>query len=141
MKKQTLIDKAFLLKRTPLFESLDLDVLLAFADKLTIIAFDREEEIFPYGQEGHRMYFIAKGSVLIKNQESEILATLSPPDFFGDESVFSGKTRQYQAISASDTLLFALSRTHLNMMISEAPSLALSFLRQYAKTIPWRKKE
>lgn len=139
MKKLNLIDKAFLLKRTPLFESLDLDVLLAFADKLAVVSFDAGDVIFPFGEEAHRMYFIGKGTVHIKDQNGKVISTLHSPDFFGDESLFSEKKRQYEAYSETDTLLFVLSRSHLNMMISESPSIGLSFLREYAKVISWRK--
>ena len=63
MKKWSLIDKAFLLKRSTPFVSLDLDILLTFADKLTLVTFEEGEQIFPIEQEAHRMYFIGKGDV------------------------------------------------------------------------------
>jgi len=141
MKKLNLIDKAFLLKRTSIFESLDLDVLLAFADKLAVITYDDGDTIFPIAQEAHRMYFIAKGIVEISDQDSTLIESLSPPEFFGDESLFNGKIRGYQAVSKTDTMLLALSRTHLNMVISEAPSVALNLLQKYSETVSWRKRE
>ncbi len=60
MKHLTLIDKAFLLKRTLPFSSLDLNLLLAIADKLGFMIFDPKEYIFVIEEEANRMYFIIK---------------------------------------------------------------------------------
>ena len=62
MTRLTLIDKAFLLKRTPLFSALDLDLLLTIADKLGLVAFEPKDWIFVAEEEANRMYFIVKGT-------------------------------------------------------------------------------
>jgi signal-transduction protein with cAMP-binding, CBS, and nucleotidyltransferase domain len=141
MKKQTLIDKAFLLKRTSLFGGLDLDLLLAIADKLGAVEFDPGELIFPYGQDAHRMYFVAKGSVVLKDFHHVPLVTLSVADYFGDESLFNEKPRGYEAFSQTESLLLTLSKSHLMMIISEFPPVALGFLHDYASEISYRNRK
>lgn len=141
MKRLTLIDKAFLLKRTPLFATLDLDLLLSVADKLGVVMYESGEEIFPVNQEAHRMYFVAKGAVLIRNQRHEVISRLTSADFFGDESLFNGKPRTYEAVSETDTLLLTLSRSHLSMILSECPTVALSFLQEYASLLSFRPRK
>ncbi len=137
MKRITLIDKAFLLKRTPLFNSLDLDLLLPIADKLELIEYDAGEVIFKPGDQANRMYIIVRGTVTVqlKGQGS---ATLTEDDFFGDESLFNEQTRAYQATSKTDAQLFSLSKTNLMTTLLECPSAALGFLQVYTKALPFR---
>ena len=141
MKRLSLIDKAFLLKRTPLFAMLDLDLLLTIADKLAFVSLDKDETIFSIDQDAHRMYFVAKGSVLIRDREQQTLALLKQYDFFGDESLFQDKPRGYEAICESDADLLTLTRTNLLTIISECPSVAVGFLQAYAANMVFRPRK
>lgn len=137
MRVPTLIDKAFLLKKTPLFESLDLDLLLAIADKCAPFEIEEGDDIFAKGQEGSLMYFIITGEVIVQDGLSEAVC-LGAHDFFGDESVFSEKPRAYTAKCTTETRLLTLSRTHLHTIISECPTVATALLHAYASTQPYR---
>lgn len=141
MKRITLIDKAFLLKKTPLFGSLDLDLLLPIADKLTLSEYDAGEIIFGIGEQANRMFLIVRGFVELKDLHKKTFAKLSGEDFFGDEAIFNEKNRAYEAFSQSDTILLSLSRTNLLTIISECPSVALGFLQVYTTTFPIRQQE
>lgn len=138
MKRITLIDKAFLLKRTLLFATLDLDLLLTIADKLGIATFDTGDIIFNVNQDVHRMYFIVKGAVQIRDRHHRLIATLEADDFFGEESLFNDKPRAYEAICTQETSLLTLSRTNLLTIISECPSVAVGFLQVYSSAMPIR---
>ncbi len=138
MKKITLIDKTFLLKRTPLFNALDLDLLLAIGDKLGIVVFEEGESIFNIDEEGNRIYFIHKGEVEIRNKMKEVCATLEAGDYFGDEALFNDKPRVYEAISKTESQMLTLSRTNLLTIISECPSVALGLLNVYTSQFPAR---
>lgn len=141
MKRLTLIDKAFLLKKTPLFGNLDLDLLLPIADKLSLIDYDASENIFAAGDVAQRMYFIVKGAVEIRDQNNHVLAVLEENDFFGDEAIFSETPRAYNAFSKIDTFLLTLSRTNLLTIISECPSVAVGLLQVYTSTTPFRSRK
>ncbi|MCB1113214.1 MAG: cyclic nucleotide-binding domain-containing protein [Chlamydiia bacterium] len=119
-----LIDKAFLLKKTPLFQNVDLDSILAAADKLGLADWDPNEVIFNAGDEATRMYFIAKGKVQAGEE------VLESPAFFGDEALFNEKPRAYTAKALEDTLLLTLSKTNLLTIISECPQVAIGLLNQ-----------
>lgn len=138
MKPVTLIDKAFLLKRTPLFGSLNLDLLLAIADKLGVTFFNPGDLVFAADEEANRMYFIIKGTVEIKDPLSKSSVALRNGSFFGEESLFNDKPRAYQAISLAESSLLTLSRTNLYAIISECPSVAVGFLQVYASAVPCR---
>ncbi len=138
MKRLTLVDKAFLLKSTPLFASLDLDELLPIADKLSQSSFSPSEAIFREGDPALRMYVIAKGSVELFNVNGEIISTLTAVDFFGDESIFNDQPRAYSSRSCSDSILLSISRTNLMTIISECPSVAVGLLKVYTASMPLR---
>jgi len=139
MKPLALIDRAFFLKKIPLFATLDLDLLLPIADKLGIAAYQANEHIFGINDEASRMYFIVKGTVEIRD-ESKLLAILHSEDFFGDESLFNEKPRAYRALSTTETLLLSISRTNLLTIISECPTVAIGFLQAYTQTTPFRSR-
>lgn len=132
MKPLTLIDKAFLLKRTPLFAMLDLDLLLVISDKLEMLRLDEGDVIFAVGDPGTRVYFVVKGTIEITDQNETLLTTLETPDFFGDESLFSEKPRAYGAKAKDDVQLLSLTKTNLLTIISECPQVAVGLLQAYA---------
>lgn len=140
MKQLSLIEKAFFLKKTRIFSDLDLDLLLAIADKLSQDLYDKEEKIFSVNQVANRMYLIAQGRVKILDADGKELALLSTPDFFGDESLFNEKPRTYSAVCQTDSLILTLSRSNLMTIISECPSVATSLLQCYSQPLTCRQK-
>lgn len=132
MTKLTLIDRAFFLKKTPLFGTLDLDLLLAIADKLQILPFQGGQTIFRIDEEAFRMYFIVEGVVEIHDDGQKVLAVLKEGDFFGEESFFNEQPRAYEAKTQTDCVLLGLSRTNLLTIISECPSVAVGLLQAYS---------
>ena len=138
MKTLTLIDKAFLLKKTLLFNALDLDLLLTISDKMGVTECQAGEILFQIEQEAHRMYFIIEGQMEILDRHNQLLASLKEGDFFGDESIFNEKRRDYCARGLSFCTLLTLSRSHLMTIISEYPGVALVLLQAYAAAMPFR---
>lgn len=138
MKRLTLIDKAFLLKRTAPFSTLDLDLLLTIADKLGLVILDPGDYVFVFEEEANRMYFIIKGQIHIQGTHQQHLYTLGSGDFFGEESLFNNKPRGYAALAPVETHVLTLSRTNLYTIISECPSVAVGFLQVYTSMLPIR---
>jgi len=138
MKQLTLIDKAFLLKKTTLFGSLDLDLLLSIADKLNSVAYKAGESVFVVNEDANRLYLIYKGEVEICDADNLPLALLTATDFFGEESLFNDRPRGYQAICRKETQLMTLSRTNLFTVISECPDVAVSFMQVYTAALEFR---
>lgn len=135
---KSLIEKAFFLKKTRLFSDLDLEMLLAVAEKLHEDDYDQGEKVFNPGQVANRIYLIASGSVQIYDAERGAICNLSSGDYFGDESLFNERPRSYTAICNSDTLFLTLSRSHLLSIISECPSVAVTLLQAYSQELPCR---
>lgn len=140
MKLHTLIEKAFLLKKTPMFSLLELDLLLPIADKLSPIAIDAGEIIFDCGEQAYSMYLIADGVVTVHDAENRELTILKAGEFFGEESIFSRTPRAYRTSTKTDTICLTLSQSDLLAIINEYPRVATGFLEVYTKAMPYRKR-
>ncbi len=135
---KSLIEKAFFLKKIPLFNELELELLLAIAEKLHEDDYDADEKIFTSGQVANRIYFILKGKVQLFDEKSIPIFELSNDQYFGDESLFNERARVYSAICKTDSIIFSLSRSHLLSIISECPSVAVGLLQVYSHQLPCR---
>ncbi len=138
MKRLNQIDKAFVLKKTFLFEDLNLEQLFALASKIESHSLDKGEYIFKDNQSALHIYIIASGSIHLLNPKGELLTHLREGDIFGDEALLNDQTHQYQAKSAEKSHLLALTKKSLSTIISECPSVALNLLEAFARHIPFR---
>lgn len=134
---KSLIEKAFFLKKSKLFSHLDLEILLAIAEKLYEDDYDKNETVFSPGQVANRGYIVYSGAVNIY-EGATLLKELTIGDFFGDESLFNDQSRGYTAICTQDTLFLTLSRSHLLSIITECPSVAVTLLQYYSLQLPCR---
>jgi CRP/FNR family cyclic AMP-dependent transcriptional regulator len=135
---KSLIEKAFFLKKLRLFSDLDLEILLAIAEKLHEDDYDKDEKVFTPGQVANRMYLIVEGTVQLYDEQRRQITELHAGDYFGDESLFNEQPRSYAALCKSDTLFFTLSRSHLLSIISECPSVAVTLMQSYSQQLPCR---
>lgn len=138
---KSLIEKAFFLKKIRLFNELELELLLAIAEKLHEDDYDAGEKIFSVEQVANRIYFLVQGNVEIFDEKGRLLTSVTSGYYFGDESLFNEQPRAYSAICKVDTLLLSLSRSHLLSIISECPSVAIALLQSYSQKLPCRFKE
>lgn len=135
---KSLIEKAFFLKKNHLFNELDLELLLAIAEKLHEDDYDANEKIFTTGQVANRIYFVVEGTIQILDEKNRLICELSQEVHFGDESLFNEQPRAYTALCKTDALLLTLSRSHLLSVISECPSVAIALLQNYSQKLPCR---
>jgi len=138
MKNYTLIEKALLLKKTPIFASLELDLLLPVADKLGATSAAAGELLFELGDQAYTLYLVTGGELEAYDETGKRLVALGEGDFFGDEALLSGEPRRYRTLCKTDCQLLTLSRTNLLAIIHEYPKAAVSFLEEYAKALPCR---
>lgn len=138
MKPFGLIEKAFFLKKVKIFADLDLELLLAIAEKLHLDEYDKGDPIFTAGHAANRIYLLVQGDVSLIDEKSSQISELTSGDVFGDEALFSEGPRAYAAFAKTDAVLLTLSRSHLLSIISECPSVAVSLLGAYANHIPCR---
>lgn len=134
----TLVKKAYILRKSSMFQSLDLEELLPIAHKMHPKNLPSNEVIFDIGEIGYSLYFIAAGSVSIRNEKEEEIAELTSGAMFGDEALFSSHQRGYCAESSSPVELLTLSKAELLTIIQEYPKIAIGFLEAYTKVTPFR---
>src|SRR5437870_2693731 len=99
---KSLVEKAFFLKKTSLFSELELELLLAIAEKLHEDDYDQGEKVFSSKQVANRIYFIMEGAVQIFDEKNKILAELHSGGYFGDEALFNEEPRSYTALCKTD---------------------------------------
>lgn len=135
-----LIDKAFLLKNTQLFRSLDMEVLLSIAEKAELLSFKPGNVIFSLHQPAYCLYIVAEGSVIVQlHNNCDTQYELFPKDFFGEESLFNNMARQYSVKAHSKVKLLILSKGQIMNIIEECPSVGFTLLEMYTKQITFRK--
>lgn len=127
------------MKHIRVFSSLGLDLLLAISEKIGQDFYNKDEIVFDVDQTAYQMYVITEGSVLLTSSNGSKILTSN--DFFGDESLFSEKSREYRVTCLCETSLLTLSRTNLINILSECPSVAMAFLNIYAKNLCWKNYE
>lgn len=135
---KSLIEKAFFLKKMRLFNELDLETLLAIAEKLYEDDYEKDDKIFTPGQVANRIYLILDGTVQIIDEKKRQRTELNTGDYFGDESLFNDLPRSYAAVCKTDVLLYTISRSHLLSIISEYPSVAVTLLQSFSLALPCR---
>ena len=139
MKQMSLIEKTFFLKKINIFAELELELLLAIADKMHQDFYDPNESVFTVGEKANRMYFIVSGRVQITDADKRETTVLNSPQHFGNESLFNEKDRQYNAMCLSEVFFMTLTRADLMNIISECPSIAILLLQEYASNISYCK--
>lgn len=132
MKHPSLIDKAFFLKKTRIFSDLDLDLLLAIAEKTQSTIYETNTPIFSLGKRPDQLFILMEGNIDILDATNTKLFSLTNHEFFGEESLFTGKPYTYTAIAKTQTLLLAISRPHLITIITECPIVGISLLEIFA---------
>lgn len=123
-----------LLRKIPLFSSLDDKQLENVFNHGITKKFKKDEFVLRHREEGDAMYLIIKGSVKLTlfNEDGKILvlSTLSQGDFFGELSLLDDKLRSCTVIVASDCELFILTRTLFFALIKESPEMTFSILKE-----------
>mmetsp|Transcript_50021 Transcript_50021/g.125462 ORF Transcript_50021/g.125462 Transcript_50021/m.125462 type:complete len:156 (+) Transcript_50021:820-1287(+) len=77
------------------------------------------------GDYGDEMYFIEEGKVLIySTDESSILHSLGPGDFFGELSLMRGQMRSCSVQADSFCLVLVLKKQHLDRILQAFPKIA-----------------
>lgn len=125
MDKLNTLERAFILKKVPVFEDLNLETLLAIAEKTEQSVYEPGALVFKENDSGNRVFILVEGALLLGS------TLLRPYLLFGEESVFNKKSRQYSAQAKEKTCLLHLSETHFLQVVQECPEVALRLLQKH----------
>jgi CRP/FNR family cyclic AMP-dependent transcriptional regulator len=116
-----------LLGRARIFSALDRAALERLAPQVIPRSHRKGDLIFSQGDPGMALYVVAEGLIKI-SLESErgdemILATLRPPELFGELAVIDEGPRTASARALEPTILLAVTRPVFDRMLRENPVL------------------
>jgi len=131
--------KAYLLKKVPLFSSLNNEELEKIIALTKFAKFQKNNLILMESEEGNSLFMISKGSVKISrisdNGREVILAILREGDFFGEMSLLDGLARSANVTAIEDSELLTLNRDDFLNVIQRFPQITVILLKELAKRI------
>ncbi|MGC2064185.1 MAG: cyclic nucleotide-binding domain-containing protein [Thermodesulfovibrionales bacterium] len=130
------------LRRIPVFDSLNARDLLQIEKILHERDYRHEERIFLQGDPGLGMYIIIEGNVEIVSEPGHhLLTVLHEGEFFGELALLDESPRTATAIAQSPCRLLCLVQSDLYDLIDRNPKLGVKILVQLARTIGERLKK
>ncbi len=127
------------LRRAPLFESLDDDSAAALQTGVTVVDLARAERLFDEGASGNQLYVILDGKIKLTRAAADgrenLLSVLGPGEMFGELSLFDPRPRTASATAVTDSRLAALAHDDLRSWLTGRPDVALHLLRALAQRL------
>ena len=109
---------------------------------ITERSFDKDETVFRKGDDGDELFLIRKGIVRIhlplEGGGHYCLATFARGNFFGDMAFLVRGTRSADAVAATETDVYVISRTQFDDMSRLYPLLGLKMFARLARTLAVR---
>jgi uncharacterized membrane protein len=128
-----------MLKKIPLFMSMDDDERAALAAIMDEVPFKAGQVIFSAEETGGTFYIVQAGQVelSITDDDSEklVLEVLESGDFFGEMSLLDGGTRSATATAIQRTETLVLDRLEFLDLLMQRPHMAQDVLVSQAKRI------
>jgi CRP/FNR family cyclic AMP-dependent transcriptional regulator len=130
---------ASLLARTPLFAGLDQSELLGLGACARRRVYQKGEHVFHQGDTGDAVFVLTEGRVKVisasENGDEMILATLQPPDVFGELALIDGGPRSASIQTLEPTTVLTLTRATLLDLMSRQPGVTDVVLRSLGKLV------
>jgi CRP-like cAMP-binding protein len=134
----TLNDDVAMLRRVPLFESVDPSKLKLIAYTASQLMFDDGEQVFAQGSNGTSAYLIVRGDADILSEsggQQVIVAKLGTNALFGEISAFCDVPRTASVQAKGQLTVLELKRDNLMELIGEFPDVAVEVIRELAKRL------
>jgi CRP-like cAMP-binding protein len=129
----TLSDQEYatsVLSHIPLFADLPDEALQDVARLLLLRHIPAGEFVFGQGDPGDAMYIVDTGTIEAiseaMDRPGELVARFAAGDFFGEDSLLTGKTRSFTAYAAGDVNLWGLYRTDFDNLLVKYPQLSVA---------------
>jgi CRP-like cAMP-binding protein len=130
---------ASLLARTPLFAGLDESELQALGACARRRIYRKGEYIFHQGDTGDAVFVLTEGRVKVvfasEDGDEMILATLQPPEVFGELALIDGGPRSASIQTLEPTTVLTLARATLLDLMSRQPAVTDVVLRSLGRLV------
>ena len=127
------------LRRTPLFATLDQDAAASLRSSMSEIELARGELLFHEGDPGDSLYVVLRGKIKLGRTSGDgrenLVAVLGPGEMFGELSLFDPGPRSAGATALVDSTLLGLSSDELTPWLATRPDVARALLRAIARRL------
>lgn len=134
----TLNDDVAMLRKVPLFESVDPAKLKLIAYTANQVLFDDGELVFSQGSNGTSAYLIVRGDADIVSEsggQQVVVAKLGTNALFGEISAFCDVPRTAAVRAVGQLTVLELKRENLMELIGEFPDVAVEVIRELARRL------
>ncbi|MFE7632289.1 Crp/Fnr family transcriptional regulator [Kocuria sp. NPDC057446] len=127
------------LRRAPLFASLDDQAFAALTEELTEVDLSRGSTLFHEGDPGDQLYFIVSGKIKLgrtaPDGRESLVAIMGPGELFGEMALFDPSPRSTSATAVSETRLAGLKHDNLKKVIERSPDVSAQLLQALARRL------
>lgn len=127
------------LRRAPLFASLDDQAFAALTEELTEVDLSRGSTLFHEGDPGDQLYFIISGKIKLgrtaPDGRESLVAIMGPGELFGEMALFDPSPRSTSATAVSETRLAGLKHENLKKVIERSPDVSAQLLQALARRL------
>ena len=127
------------LRRAPLFASLDDEAFAALTKEITEVDLSRGATLFHEGDPGDQLYFIVSGKIKLGRTASDgrenLVAVMGPGEIFGEMALFDPSPRSTSATAVSETRLAGLKHENLRKVIQRSPEVSAQLLQALARRL------
>ncbi|MEY9857706.1 CRP/FNR family cyclic AMP-dependent transcriptional regulator [Catenulispora sp. GAS73] len=127
------------LRRTPLFATLDQDAAASLRASMNEIELARGDLLFHEGDPGDSLYVVLRGKIKLGRTSGDgrenLVAVLGPGEMFGELSLFDPGPRSAGATALVDSTLLGLSSDELTPWLAGRPDVARALLRAIARRL------
>jgi len=135
-RKLSTSEASALLAQTAIFGQLDPAALAGLASESTVRSYPRGQTVFHQGDPGDCLFVVAAGLLKVftvsEQGDDLMLATLRPPDTFGELAIIDGGPRSASVEALEPTVLLAISHSAFTRLVRQYPSLQDAVLRSVA---------
>jgi sulfate permease, SulP family len=128
-----------------LFKGIDAEVLAALTPCAEERSYQQGQTVFQHGDSGEEIYLIRCGSVRVvlplRGGRQRHLATFGRGDFFGDMAFISPAARSADAVAATASEIFVISRARFDAVAMEHPVLDKKVFWRLARALALRLRQ
>lgn len=107
------------------------------AEGIVRARFGAGEPLVVQGAEGHHLYVLTKGRaevrVSVDGSAARAVATLSPPDFFGEMGLLTGEPRKATVVALSDAEAWRVEKSQFREILEKRPAVAEAIAKLVAE--------
>lgn len=113
-----------MLSRCEIFRGVTVRTLTELAEAMQAETFPAGARVIRQGDPGDRFYVVREGQLTVRSGDSpEPLASLGPPEFFGEAALLTGKPRNAHVDAETDVVLFSLDKEAFHRAMAERATM------------------